>query len=182
MFADEHKIPFVWMGLGCRGRCLVQLGRTQDGLELIARGHELARATGTVSYLPFWLADAADEYGTDGQAGTGFSKRGEAEMLIQMTGERWYDAEVHRLRGKLLRMTGDSANAEVSFRRAVMIGQEQSAKLFELRASTSLAGLWRDQGKRAEARDLLAPIYGWFTEGLDTPVLQDAKTLLDQLG
>jgi hypothetical protein len=86
MFADEHKIPIVWMGLGCRGRCLVQLGRTQDEAELIARGHELARATGTVSYLPFWLADAADVYGTDGQAGTGFSKRGEAETTLRCIG------------------------------------------------------------------------------------------------
>jgi hypothetical protein len=80
-----------------------------------------------------------------------------------MTGERWYDAEVRRLRGKLLRVTGDSTNAEVSFRRAVMISQEQSAKLFELRASTSLAHHWRDQGIRTEARDLLASVYGWFT-------------------
>ena len=182
MFADEHKMPLVLvMALGFRGRCLVQSGRIQDGLELIVRGNELARAIGTVSYLPFWLADAADVYGIAGQAATGFSKLGEAERLIQMTGERWYDAEVHRLRGKLLRVTGDSTNAEVSFRRAVMIGQEQSAKLFELRAATSLAHLWRDQDKWTEARDLLAPIYGWFTEGFDTPVLQDAKALLDEL-
>jgi len=182
MFADEHKMPLVLvMALGFRGRCLVQSGRIQDGLELIVRGNELARAIGTVSYLPFWLADAADVYGIAGQAATGFSKLGEAERLIQMTGERWYDAEVHRLRGKLLRVTGDSTNAEVSFRRAIMIGQEQSAKLFELRAATSLAHLWRDQDKWTEARDLLAPIYGWFTEGFDTPVLQDAKALLDEL-
>ena len=75
-------------------------------------------------------------------------------------------------------MTGDNTNAEVSFRRAVMISQEQSAKLFELRAATSLARLWRDQGKRAEARDLLPPVYNWFT-GFDTPILQDAKALLE---
>ena len=160
---------------------MVQSGRTQDGLELIARGNELARAIGFVTHQPFDLADAADVYGIVGQAGTGFSKLSEAEKLIQTTGARWYDAEVQRLRGKLLRVTGDNTNAEVSFRRAVMISQEQSAKLFELRASTSLARLWRDQGKCTEARGLLAPIYNWFTEGFDTPVLQDAKALLDEL-
>jgi predicted ATPase len=75
----------------------------------------------------------------------------------------------------------DVAAAENSFQQALTIAQHQSAKLWELRASTSLARLWRDQGKRAEARDLLAPIYGWFTEGFDTPVLKDAKALLDEL-
>ena len=77
--------------------------------------------------------------------------------------------------------TGDQAAAEQSYRQALAVAQRQSAKLFELRAATSLGRLWRDQGKRAEARDLLKPIYGWFTEGFDTPVLQDAKALLDQL-
>jgi predicted ATPase len=81
----------------------------------------------------------------------------------------------------LLNATGDRAGAEQSYRLALDVAKRQSAKLFELRASTSLARLWRDQGKRAEARDLLAPIYGWFTEGFDTPVLQDAKALLDEL-
>jgi len=76
--------------------------------------------------------------------------------------------------------SGQSA-AEQSYNQALVVGQRQSAKLFELRAGTSLACLWRDQGKRTEARDLLAPLYNWFTEGFDTPVLQDAKALLDEL-
>jgi len=80
-----------------------------------------------------------------------------------------------------LNATGDQAAAEQSYRQALAVAQRQSAKLFELRAATSLGRLWRDQGKRAEARDLLAPIYGWFTEGFDTPVLEDAKALLGQL-
>ncbi len=182
MLADEHKMPSVMSGaLAYRGRCLVQSGRTEDGLALIARGNELNRAMGWVSFAPFSLAQAADAYGMAGQAATGFSKLDEAEKVIQTTGERWYEAEVHRLRGKLLRATRDDANAEISFRRAIMISQGQSAKLFELRASTSLARLWRDQGKRSEARDLLAPIYGWFTEGFDTPVLKEAKALLEEL-
>ena len=88
---------------------------------------------------------------------------------------------MHRLRGDLLKATGDQAAAEQSYHQALVVAQRQSAKLFELRAATSLARLWRDQGKRTEARDLLAPIYGWFTEGFDTPVLQDTKALLDEL-
>jgi predicted ATPase len=90
-------------------------------------------------------------------------------------------AETLRLGGDLLRCTGEPAAAERSYGEALTLARHQSAKLWELRAAASLARLWRDQGKRTEARDLLAPIYGWFTEGFDTPVLQDAKALLDEL-
>ena len=88
---------------------------------------------------------------------------------------------MHRLRGDLLNAIGDVADAERSYQQAIAVAKRQSAKIFELRASTSLARLWRDQGKRAEARDLLAPIYGWFTEGFDTPALREAEALLDEL-
>ena len=88
---------------------------------------------------------------------------------------------LYRVPGDLLNATGDRSAAERHYRQAIAVAERQSAKLFELRASTSLARLWRDQGKRAEAYDLLAPIYGWFTEGFDTPVLKEAKTLLDEL-
>ena len=89
---------------------------------------------------------------------------------------------MYRLRGDLLSAAGDQTAAEESYHRALAVARRQRAKTLELRAATSLARLWHDQGKRTEARDLLAPIYGWFTEGFDTPVLQDAKALLDQLG
>jgi predicted ATPase len=88
---------------------------------------------------------------------------------------------MHRVRGELLGSIGEIAAAEDSFGEALAVARRQSSKLFELRASTNLARLWRDQGKRTEAHDLLAPIYGWFTEGLDTPVLKDAKALLEEL-
>jgi hypothetical protein len=88
---------------------------------------------------------------------------------------------LHRLRGDLLNATGEWVAAEENYHLALAVAERQSTKTFELRAATRLACLWRDQGKRSEARDLLAPIYGWFTEGFDTPVLQDAKALLDQL-
>ena len=102
-------------------------------------------------------------------------------MLIETTQEHWAETEMHRLRGSLLQSMHKHAGAEHSYRRALTIARRQNAKLWELRAALDLARLWRDQGKRAEARDLLAPIYGWFTEGLDTPVLMEAKALLDEL-
>ena len=182
-FANEHKmLSILQMALGLRSWLLAELGRAQEGLELGARAEELGRTIGMASFRSLTLAGAAEVYGKAGQVETALSKLSEAERLIQASGERWYEAEVHRLRGKLLQATGDDANAEVSFSRAVMVSQDQSARFFELRASTSLACLWRDQGKRKEARNLLAPIYGWFTEGFNTPVLKEAKALLDELG
>src|SRR5262249_30947119 len=108
----------------------------------------------------------------------------EALGLAQQTGEHWTDSFLHRIRGELL-LKRDSANkvpAEEAFRTAIAIAQQQKARTFELRAAMSLARLWRDQGKRDEAHDLLAPVYGWFSEGFDTLDLKEAKSLLDELG
>jgi predicted ATPase len=105
----------------------------------------------------------------------------EARRLAEEREEEWFQAETLRLTGDVLLATDDTAAAEASYHEALVLARRQSAKLWELRAATSLAHLWRDQGKRTEARDLLSSIYGWFTEGFDTPVLQDAKALLDQL-
>jgi len=103
--------------------------------------------------------------------------------VANATGERFYEAELHRFRGEwlLAHRPACSAEAEDCCQHALAMTREQQAKYGELRASISLARLWRDQGKRTEARDLLASIYGWFTEGLDTPVLKEAKALLDEL-
>ena len=107
----------------------------------------------------------------------------EAARIIETTGERFMEAElVHRVPGDLLSATGDRSGAERHYRQAIAVAERQGARLFQLRASTSLARLWRDYGKRAEACDLLAPIYHWFTEGFDAPDLKDAKALLDELG
>ena len=104
-------------------------------------------------------------------------------VATERSGQRMFDAEVHRVRGELLLRLepADVAEAEAAFMRAVEIARRQHTKTFELRTATGLARLWRDQGKRAEARDLLAPIYGWFTEGFDTLDLKQAKSLLDEL-
>jgi predicted ATPase len=100
--------------------------------------------------------------------------------LVEHTGIRYHEAELHRLDGELSRGRDDE-RSDGCFRQAIEIARVQQAKSWELRAATSLARLWGDQGKRTEARDLLAPVYSWFTEAFDTPVLQDAKELLDQL-
>jgi predicted ATPase len=88
---------------------------------------------------------------------------------------------LHRVPGDLLYATGDQSAAERHYRQAIAVAERQSAKLLQLKASTSLARLWRDQSKRAEARDMLGPVYNWFTEGFDAPDLKDAKALLDEL-
>ena len=94
----------------------------------------------------------------------------------------WYEAEIHRIKGVLLLPVPDAPQAEACFQRALAVARRQQAKSWELRAAMSLSRLWQHQGKHAEAYDLLAPIYGWFTEGFDTADLQEAKALLDELG
>jgi predicted ATPase len=124
------------------------------------------------------LADANAKLG---KPVIGLSYLAEAAQITETTNERLWEAELHRHRGELLNAARDRAAAEQNYHQAVAVAKRQSAKPFELRASTSLARLWRDQGKRNEARDLLAPICGWFTEGFDTPDLKEAKVLLEQL-
>jgi predicted ATPase len=107
----------------------------------------------------------------------------EALDRSEATGERWFEAELHRIKGDVLLRAPevDPAEAETCLCKAIAVAQEQGARLWELRAATSLARLWRDLGKHAEAHDLLTPVYGWFTEGFDTADLKDAKALLDEL-
>ncbi len=105
----------------------------------------------------------------------------DALQIVERTGERWFAAELNRRKGQLLMRQGHSEAAEELYRKALGIAGEQGAKLWELRAAVSLARLRRDQGRRAEARDLLAPVYGWFTEGFGTADLREAKALLEVL-
>ena len=105
----------------------------------------------------------------------------DALQIVERTGERWFSAELNRYKGQLLLRQGHSEAAEELYRKALSIAEEQEAKLWELRAAVSLAKLGRDQGRRSEAHDLLAVVYGWFTEGFDMPDLKDAKALLDEL-
>jgi predicted ATPase len=113
----------------------------------------------------------------------GLERIAEAFALVQRTGERFWEAELYRLKGELLlaQSLDNPTEAESCFQHAIAIDRNQSAKSLELRAATSLARLWQAQGKRKEAYDLLAPVYGWFTEGFDTADVQEAKALLEQL-
>jgi predicted ATPase len=118
-----------------------------------------------------------------GQPEAGLTALVEALTLVDTTGERWYESEIYRLKGALLlqQSSDNQVEAETCFQHAIRIAQSQQAKSWELRAATSLARLWQQQGKDAEARELLAPVYHWFTEGFDTADLQEAKALLDAL-
>jgi predicted ATPase len=141
----------------------------------------MVRAAGAGITMSAVLMQFAEGHAKRGRPDEGVRCLAEAAQLIETTDERFAEAELHRLQSELLNVAGDRASAERSYHQALAIAKRQSAKLWELRAATSLARRWHDRGKRAEARDLLAPIYGWFTEGFDTPVLKEAKALLDEL-
>jgi len=157
------------------------MGQAAEGLPLLLQGLDSYCVTGAKLVVPLYLMMLSEASGSAGQPKQGLDRIAEAIELTETTQERWVEAEMHRLRGSLLLSMNEHDAAEYSFRHALAVSQRQSAKLFELRAATSLGRLWRDQGKRSEARNLLAPVYGWFTEGFDTPVLQVAKALLDEL-
>jgi predicted ATPase len=173
----------LWVGFGnvMRGWCLSTMGRTAEGIALLQKGLATCRAAGASLAIPFFLTMLAEAYRIASQPQQGLGRLAEAAKLVETTHERWAEAEIHRLRGTLLLSICEHAAAEASFRQALSVAREQEAKFWELRAATSLARLWCDQDRHIEARDLLAPVYGWFTEGFDTPVLQDAKALLDEL-
>jgi predicted ATPase len=178
----EQGFP-LWFAFGniIRGWCLGVMGQVAEGIPLLLKGLVDARDTGCNLVMPFFLTMLADVYGMAARPEDGLDRLVEAAKLVDTTQERWAEAEMHRLRGTLLLSMNEHSAAEDSYRQALAVAHHQSAKFWELRAALDLARLWRDQGKRTEAHDRLAPIYGWFTEGFDTPVLQDAKALLDQL-
>jgi predicted ATPase len=148
---------------------------------LLERGLSQHRVTGGLISTPFALIMLAEAHSRCGQRLQASDCLAEAAEIIEKTDERYSEVELHRLQGELLHASGDSSGAEECYFRAVDVARRQSAKAFELRASISLARLWLEQVKRTEARDLLAPIYGWFTEGFDTPHLKEAKALLAKL-
>jgi predicted ATPase len=170
-------------GFLLRGWALVQQGQAQEGIAQIHQGWRAHRATGAELGRPYYLAFLAQAYGIMGQAEAGLKVLTEALTRVDTTGERWYECEIYRLKGELLlqQSSDNQAAAETCFHHALEIARTQQAKSFELRTATSLAKLWQQQGKRAEARELLAPVYSWFTEGFDTTDLQEAKALLDAL-
>jgi tetratricopeptide (TPR) repeat protein len=179
----ENGFPqYLGWALAWRGRWLIALGQAREGLVLLSQGLAKLQTSGSIINTPqlfTWLAEAHALLGQNAEAKNFLA---EAARIVETTGERVYQAEVlHRVPGDLLNAAGDQSGAERHYSQAISVAERQSGRLFQLRASTSLARLWRDQGKRPEARDLLAPIYSWFTEGFDAPDPKEAKALLDEL-
>src|SRR5216684_297876 len=166
-----------------RGWALAHLGQAEQGVAQIREGLAMASTTGVQMWRPYNLAQLAEACGKAGRIDEGLELIAEALEVAQEKGERWWEAEILRLRGELLLKRNPSglAEAQTSFERAIEIARKQSGKSLELRATMSLARLLASQGKRDDARAMLADIYGWFTEGFDTADLKDAKALLDEL-
>jgi predicted ATPase len=181
MFATEQAYPFwtAW-ATAQRGWLSAQQGQSDQAIAQLEDGLSQMRAVGTEvtqASVMGWMGEALASLGRTSDA---LRLIEQALDKVDRNRERWGEAELLRLRGVVL-LAADTRAAENSCRQAIERSRQQDAKSWELRAAISLAHLWRDQGRRAEACDLLAPIYGWFTEGFDTADLQDAKALLDEL-
>jgi predicted ATPase len=182
--STEQGFP-LWGALGAslHGWALALRGQGEEGMAQICQGIATGRSTGAAVAIPYLCTLLADVAAHLGHIEDGLQALAEAHTLVAQHEERWWAAEVCRLRGVLLlRQPGmPQEEAETWLQRALDVARRQEAKSLELRAATSLARLWQRQGKRQEAHDLLAPVYHWFTEGFDTADLKDARALLDAL-
>jgi DNA-binding SARP family transcriptional activator/predicted ATPase len=178
----EQGFPFFQLLGGIlQGRTQALAGQVEEGKAQMRQGLDTLQAIGTGMHRPHLLALLVDACAVAGQPTEALSVAAEALAFVEQSSERYYEAELHRLRGELLLQQGDVATAEASFLKAIEVARSQHAKSWELRATLNLCRLWQRQGKREEARQRLAEIYGWFTEGLDTPDLQEARALLGEL-
>ena len=182
--AEDKGSPF-WKAYGMmnQGGVLALTGRASDAIEMLISGIAAHRTTGATIWMPFFLPHLARAHAELGQFEEAWRCIGEAMTAAETTKEKWCEAEIHRTAGEIALMSPepDAAKAQAYFERALSVARAQQAKSWELRAAMSMARLWRDQGKRDEAHDLLAPVYGWFTEGFDTLDLKEAKALLGEL-
>jgi predicted ATPase len=182
--ADE-KGAVYWKahGMALQGRLFSLTGKPLDATQMIASGLTACRSTGATLWTPPYLSYLARAHAELDQFDDAWRCIGEAMTAAETTKERWYEADIHRIAGEIALMSPepDAGKAEAHFERAFAIARAQQAKSWELRAAMSMARLWRDQGKRQQAYDLLAPVYGWFTEGFDTLDLKEAKALLEEL-
>jgi len=181
----EEKGAFLWKawGMSDQGSLLALTGKAADAVQMIASGITAIRSTGAQRSMPLYLSYLARAYAELGQFDDARRSIEEAMKAVSATKETLCEAEVHRVAGEvaLTSHEPDAAKAEMHFERALAVAREQKAKSWELRAAMSMARLRRDQGKRDEARQILAPVYAWFTEGFDTLDLKRAKALLDEL-
>jgi predicted ATPase len=174
---------FLEMGTILRGWSLAGQGSAEEGIAQISQGLAAWRATGAELYQPYWLALLAETFGKVGQTEEGLNVLAEALDTVQKNEERYYEAELYRLKGELLLALSaeNQAEAESCFRQAIDVSRQQCAKSLELRSVMSLSRLWQKQGRNEEAREMLTEIYGWFTEGFETRDLIEAKALLEDL-
>jgi predicted ATPase len=182
--ASEQGFPFFGaLGTMAQGWSLVMQGRAAEGVVQLRQGLAALQAMGEELERLWFLTLLAEAYATRREVEEGLRVLGTTLTLVAQRGDRWWEAEMHRLQGDLLLQLSldNQPEAESCFQQAISIAQRQRATSWELRAATSLARLWQSQGKRDEARALLEPVYSWFTEGFDTADLIDAKELLDEL-
>jgi predicted ATPase len=182
--ADEKGTVFrKALGMMNHGCVSILTGKASDAVQMITSGIAALQSMGATLWMPWFLSHLAIAYAELAQLDDAWRCLGEAMTAVEATKERWCEAEVNRIAGEIALKSPEPsvAKAEVYFERALSVARTQQAKSWELRAAMSMARLWRNQGKRDEARDLLAPVYGWFTEGFDTLDLKEAKALLDEL-
>jgi len=184
ILSTEQGFAFhLALGTIMRGWAVTTREQDEEGLRQMRHGFTAWRASGTELGVPYYLSLLAEGHARLGQVEAGLAVLQEGWEVMERTGERSHHAEMSRLKGALLlQQQGQvQAEAEACFQQAIAVAQQQSAKSWELRAATSLARLWQQQGKTTEAYELLAPVYNWFTEGFDTADLKDAKALLTEL-
>jgi predicted ATPase len=181
----DKKGALLWKAFGMllQGDVFAVSGKASNAVQLITAGINAFRSTGATRAMPFNLSFLARAYAEINQFDDAWRCIGEAMTVLETTKETFCAAEVNRIAGEIALMSPepDAAKAEAYFESALAVARKQQAKSWELRAATSMARLWRDQGKRQQACDLLAPVYGWFTEGFNTLDLKEAKALLDEL-
>jgi predicted ATPase len=181
----HQKDAAYWKAIGTlvRGAVLALKGNAPVAVQTIRFGLSAIRSTGATAYIPWNLSYLATAYADLGRFDDAWQSIKEAKTAVETTKESFFEAEINRTAGEIALRSpeADTAKAEAYFERALAVARQQKAKSWQLRAAMSLARLWRDQGKVQQARELLAPVYGWFTEGFDTRDLKEAKALLKSL-
>jgi len=180
---DAGAVQWNANGMMTRSWIFAFTGRASETVQTITSALSLWRSTGSTYWAPLLLSYLARAYAELGQFDEAWRSIREATTTVETTKERWFEAEIYRVAGEVALKSPepDAAKAHAQFERALSVARQQQAKSWELRAAMSMARLWRDQGKWEEARELLAPVYGWFTEGFDTRDLKEAKVLLEEL-
>ena len=180
--ADE-KGSLYWkiLRMLLQGCVMAGTGKAAESVSIIRTWLSARRSTGSTSFIPFWSSDLAIAYAQLGEFSEARRCIDEATTAVKNSKERWFEAEVHRIAGETALLSRRPRSRQNVFRACADSARKQQAKSWELRAAMSIARLWRDQGKGQQARELLAPVYGWFTEGFDTRDLKEAKALLDEL-